>query len=274
MLDGWTKDLLSSYQYMNDKERSLVRTFLNLDLSISKDIYLQDKLANGMVEAPRAAAMGIATPGGMKNRSPSKPGHGNRSECGSRDDSASQVRHLLAGCVYCHCHLSVSNVYVPSYVNVLLIISYETSPFLCMCVLRQVSSLSALPPRGARSGHKTPDERRAGYRVKIASAGSLGQTKSLPQQRQKLHLKDMDGSVFTDDNSVDSPFIAFPAKGKSATTRRGDSDLTFIREEDDSMSNKPSPSEEVLEENLLKIGMKDKTSEKTSGKKNECCLIM
>lgn len=55
MLDAWTKDLISSYQYMNDKERMLVRSFLNLDLSVQKDIYLQDKMANGMVEAPRAS---------------------------------------------------------------------------------------------------------------------------------------------------------------------------------------------------------------------------
>ena len=98
MLDGWTKDLLSSYQYMNDKERSLVRTFLNLDLSLSKDIYLQDKLANGMVEAPRAATSGIAASGGVKPISSGKSVSGNKSECGSRDDSASQVRPCV--CMY------------------------------------------------------------------------------------------------------------------------------------------------------------------------------
>ena len=54
LLDSWVKNIISSYQYMNDKERMLVRKFLNLELSVQKDIYIQDKMANGLVEAPRA----------------------------------------------------------------------------------------------------------------------------------------------------------------------------------------------------------------------------
>jgi hypothetical protein len=54
LLDSWVKNIISSYQYMNDKERMLIRKFLNLELSVQKDIYIQDKMANGLVEAPRA----------------------------------------------------------------------------------------------------------------------------------------------------------------------------------------------------------------------------
>lgn len=63
LLDSWVKNIISSYQYMNDKERMLIRKFLNLELSVQKDIYIQDKMANGLVEAPRASRTSIdATP--------------------------------------------------------------------------------------------------------------------------------------------------------------------------------------------------------------------
>ena len=63
LLDFWIKNILSSYQYMNDKERMLIRKFLNLELSVQKDIYIQDKMANGLVEAPRAVRTGpISSP--------------------------------------------------------------------------------------------------------------------------------------------------------------------------------------------------------------------
>jgi hypothetical protein len=95
MLDAWTKDLISSYQYMNDKERILVRSFLNLDLSVQKDIYLQDKMANGMVEAPRASAAGLANPPPTttRNMSSGKSDSGSSKVSGavSREDATSQV---------------------------------------------------------------------------------------------------------------------------------------------------------------------------------------
>ncbi len=58
LLDAWTKDLICSYHNMVDRERILVRKFLQLDLSTQKDIYIQDKMANGMIEAPRASVAG------------------------------------------------------------------------------------------------------------------------------------------------------------------------------------------------------------------------
>ena len=84
----------------------------------------------------------------------------------------------------------------------------------------------------------------------------------------------MDGSVFTDENSVDSQSNLYPAKSKAAGgTRRADSvdrassrGLSFIQEEEDSMSKR---SEGMLEENLLRIGMKEKKP-----KKKSCCVVM
>jgi hypothetical protein len=105
--------------------------------------------------------------------------------------------------------------------------------------------------------------------VKIASTGSLGEPKAQPM-RQKLDLKDMDGTVFTDENSVDSQSNLFPGRQKAAVGRK-ESTLSFIEEErgsiDDSSSRRP-PEGGMLEENLLKIGMKD-----TKKKKQACCVV-
>lgn len=53
-LDAWIRDVLCCYRYMQDMERAAVRYFLDLDLSKNLDISIQDRLARGLVEAPRA----------------------------------------------------------------------------------------------------------------------------------------------------------------------------------------------------------------------------
>lgn len=247
------KDLISSYQYMNDKERSLVRSFLNLDLSIQKDIYLQDKMANGMVEAPRAAVTGIASPTGLaRNIS------GGRSESGSSRVSGGMSRD------------DASTSQVSGY-------SAATSR----------TGASGRPPvnrRGSTGGMsynaKSPAERRAGYKVKIASTGSIGSEQKQPM-RQKLNLRDMDGTVFTDENSVDSQSNLYPNRSNSAARRMESQDrqntrasnLSYIEEEretlDEAGSSRLGPRPQgMLEENLLKIGMKEKPK-----KKKACCII-
>jgi hypothetical protein len=137
----------------------------------------------------------------------------------------------------------------------------------------RATSSNGRPPVGRRSSTggvgKTTPERRGGYKVKIASTGSLGEPKAQPM-RQKLDLKDMDGTVFTDENSVDSQSNLFPGRQKAAVGRK-ESTLSFIEEErgsiDDSSSRRP-PEGGMLEENLLKIGMKD-----TKKKKQACCVV-
>lgn len=107
---------------------------------------------------------------------------------------------------------------------------------------------------------KVSVERRAIYKVKIASTGNLGDAKAHPM-RQKLDLKDLDGSVFTDENSVDSQSNLFPSKQQKTAVGRKESTLSFIEEErgdfDETSSRRP-PEGGMLEENLLKIGMKEK----------------
>jgi hypothetical protein len=59
MLDGWVKDVLHSYQKMNETQQSAVKNFLGLNRDQQKCLYLHDKLFHGIVEAPRAT-YGIA----------------------------------------------------------------------------------------------------------------------------------------------------------------------------------------------------------------------
>lgn len=54
-LDAWLRDVCCCYKYMQEMERAAVRYFLDLDMSKSLDIMIQDKLARGLVEAPRAS---------------------------------------------------------------------------------------------------------------------------------------------------------------------------------------------------------------------------
>ena len=58
MLDTWFRDLCSSYRSLRDKEKKLVRTFLNFDMKSPLDIAVQDRLALGFVEANRSAVVG------------------------------------------------------------------------------------------------------------------------------------------------------------------------------------------------------------------------
>jgi hypothetical protein len=53
-LDAWLRDVCCCYRYMQEMERAAVRYFLDLDMAKALDILIQDKLARGLVEAPRA----------------------------------------------------------------------------------------------------------------------------------------------------------------------------------------------------------------------------
>lgn len=53
-LDAWMRDVCCCYRYMQEMERAAVRYFLDLDMSRNVDISIQDRLARGLVEAPRA----------------------------------------------------------------------------------------------------------------------------------------------------------------------------------------------------------------------------
>ena len=58
MLDTWFRDLCSSYRSLRDAERQLVRSFLVFDMTNPADIAVQDKLAQGFVEANRSTVTG------------------------------------------------------------------------------------------------------------------------------------------------------------------------------------------------------------------------
>ena len=53
MLDAWIKDILYDYRDMPSLAREEMRGFLNFDLSKAHDIFVQDQLMYGLIEAPR-----------------------------------------------------------------------------------------------------------------------------------------------------------------------------------------------------------------------------
>lgn len=64
MLDAWLREVCCYYKFMGDRNRGTLRTFFCFDMSNDLEIYLQDKLMNGQVEAPRAEM--FAPPSGEK----------------------------------------------------------------------------------------------------------------------------------------------------------------------------------------------------------------
>jgi len=56
-LDAWLRDVCCCYKYMLEIERAAVRYFLDFDMTRPIDISIQDRLARGLVEAPRAIVL-------------------------------------------------------------------------------------------------------------------------------------------------------------------------------------------------------------------------
>jgi hypothetical protein len=180
MLDMWMKDLVSSYQNMNDRERALVRSFLAFNLSRQRDIYLHDKMHKGMVEAPRAQMAIIASAAAKASNGESTPQQ--------RQPSSMTASQSAEG----------GAVYRPSFVS-------SIPDRDVIKVVQRRSSLNALvTPEKVKRGDSKP-QRRSTYSVKLASTGSISQAASRPGPiRQKIDLKHLDGTVYTDESSVDS----------------------------------------------------------------------
>lgn len=216
---------------MTDKERALFRAFLGFDLSIPKDIYIHDKMANGMVEAPRAQApIGTSTTTLPADILPS-----------SKSDSG------------------VSKVSgAPSSIS---------------------GGNSSRPPiaRRANSFAQKIQPPPTNYQVKIVTTGNLSASYVRANTRTKLDLKQMDGTIFTDENSVDSRTNLEYAEGLSDKKRNGSGDsgeynnkkypnLSLIHEEDEIDLSRRNTA--AIEEDLLRIGMK---KENKKPKKSCCC---
>lgn len=245
LLDAWIKDAICTYQYMNDKERSLIRTFLGFDLSLPKDIYIHDKMANGMIEAPRAPIVhgiaGINTTAGTTiiNNGTTEVNFSRGSDTGSNKLNDSTVNSPLR---------TPTN--------------------------RRVSAIPQSP------SSSTTNYR---YNVKIASSGTLAPTNyTRPATRQKLDLKQMDGTIYSDENSVDSRTNleqldgSFHGQHHNSKKRNDSNDsndlntrmypnLSLIDEGDERDLSRMAPS--ILDEDLLRIGMKKEK------KKEKCCTI-
>jgi len=53
MLDAWFREVAFYYRDMPAPAREAIRTFLNFDLKHSKDVFVHDQLAWGIMEAPK-----------------------------------------------------------------------------------------------------------------------------------------------------------------------------------------------------------------------------
>jgi hypothetical protein len=55
-LDAWLREICMQYRHMPAAAKAAVRTFLNFDMSRQKDIFVQDQLAWGAIDAPSSGA--------------------------------------------------------------------------------------------------------------------------------------------------------------------------------------------------------------------------
>mmetsp|Transcript_7545 Transcript_7545/g.12680 ORF Transcript_7545/g.12680 Transcript_7545/m.12680 type:complete len:610 (-) Transcript_7545:234-2063(-) len=250
LLDAWVKNIISSYQYMNDKERMLIRKFLNLELSVQKDIYIQDKMANGLVEAPRAVRSSFST-------MPALNVSDMRSETGSSRVSARNSNSL---------ERQVSSR------SAISTTSNEGGPPPSKPKRRQ--SLKDFSKQLSQSFSETlnneppkPVTVVKSYTVTIVNSNSQI---AVNKAHTKLALNDLAAPVFTDEDTID---FDKSLSGTSITnTAEGPRGLSLIREERESQFRdtdatpaKPHESED-MEQNLLRIGTKSHVK-----RGNNCC---
>jgi hypothetical protein len=228
---------------MTDKERTLFRTFLGFNLSRPKDIYIHDKMANGMVEAPRAQAF-FGTNSAVNNAelfSSKVSDSGSSKVSGTGESSNGRLPAARRGTGLSRAASTASTV---------------------------ASSASPAPRN---------------YSVKVLTTGNLSSSYVRPNSRTKLDLRQMDGTIFTDENSVDSRtnleeggngYSSGKHGGGGKGKERSNSgelntrqipNLSLIHEEDLEDLDL-SRRNTGMEEDLLRIGMK-KDKKKSTG----CC---
>lgn len=249
LLDAWVKNIISSYQYMNDKERMLIRKFLNLELSVQKDIYIQDKMANGLVEAPRAVRTSFSSmpPINITDM---------RSETGSSRVSARNSNSLERQVSSRSAISSASNEGGPPVKPKRRQSLKDFSKQLSQSFSETLNSEPPKPVTVVKS-----------YSVTIVNSNSQI---AVNKAHTKLALNDLAAPVFTDEDTIDCD------KSLSGTTitntMEGARGLSLIQEERESQfrdteapTSKQQDSDD-MEQNLLRIGTK---SNKKRG--NNCC---
>lgn len=232
---------------MNDKERMLIRKFLNLELSVQKDIYIQDKMANGLVEAPRAHRTSFTGVSPLVNNDL-------RSDTGSSRVSARNTASLERTNSAMSSDAGLGGPAAkPKRRASLKILSKQLS----QSFSESIKSDTHKPVTSVKS-----------YAVTIVNSNSGMASKA----QQKLAFNDLAAPVFTDEDTIDSDHSL---SGTSITntiegTRPG---LSLIREErasqmrdTDIAANAMLPHQDSssdMEQELLRIG--------TSKKKKSTC---
>lgn len=265
LLDSWVKSIISSYQYMNDKERMLVRKFLNLELSVQKDIYIQDKMANGLVEAPRAHRTSFS--GALpltSNDMRSDTGSSRVSARNSNNHMVERSNSNMSSDGYSGVSGSGGKAAVgkPKRRNSLQVLSKQLSQSFS-------ETLSTAPPK--------PLTTVKSYAVTIVNSNSGTSTS---KAQQKLAFNDLAAPVFTDEDTIDSD------KSLSGTSITNHAEgtrphLSLIKEERDSQmrdtdiaASSIMKQEELkhqdssgddMEQDLLRIGTSKKKKKRCGG---------
>lgn len=150
MLDCWIRDVIYSYQNMNESQQTMVKTFLGLDRDNSKCIFLHDKMFHGVVEAPRAT-YGIAARGSAMNDQPLTPPRT------PRDSDLSEVPNTPS-----------QSYLTPSAVNGAAPSETSTSSRPPLAKRSLTTPITASEMQSASNQH-----RKTAYRVKIVTSTSL-----------------------------------------------------------------------------------------------------
>lgn len=267
LLDTWFRDLCSSYRSLRDRERQLVREFLVFDMTNPVDIGVQDKLAQGFVEANRSAVVGELGAAATALISSKPEEYETKSEGGRRRKSMLAFQNSSSfGDTK-----SENGVVDPRVLAIQgsqLSQKFSAEPKLPNRAIRRASSYdpnhttvplnsSPTPLMRAHSngdppgGSATKPKRRTSYAVTVPNADAPKwnpMTKDLPP---------------LDDDSV---AILVSSNRSHKNIERPMQLSSSLRENSDDMGSVGSG----LEEKLLRIGMSDSNKRKKSA---DCCII-
>lgn len=236
-LDAWTKELLATYQSMGDKHRAAVRQFLKLDLSATRDIQIQDKLANGLVEAPRAALAAASQGAAALKHPPSDSIFTDTSSQSGRSSSGRPPRIADDG--------SGSKGRGPS------------SP------TASVGPVSKVSGSVASSSTSTTQHRRTSYAVKLSQSSS---SVCSEPTRLKPDLKNMTAGTYYGESAVGSASQQNVSKMQVDGRKK---DNLSTDEEKSTASPVAVDDRDMLQENLLRIGT---TKQDKKKKRFLCCF--
>lgn len=273
VLDTWFRDLCSSYRGLRDAERHMVREFLVFDMTSSADIAVQDKLAQGFVEANRSAVTGELGAAATALIEAKPEEYETKSEGGKRRAS------MLAFASPNSDPKSDGSIdaRIQAVQNSQLSTKLNTDPKLPNRAIRRsssydtgssvpVSNSSPYPLMRAHSNGDSPHsnnspaitaipKRRTSYHVSVPNADA---PKWNPMSKE---LTPIDDNSIATHESISNHHHSVMERPMLLSDAKTSADRTDVYSDD--------PRDSGIEEKLLKIGMSDKKKKSTG-----CCSIM